>query len=85
MVELKIDRYGDKRWYQYSRIHRTNMPAIIYSNGNKEWCRNDLFHRLDGPAIEYIDNQKYWFYENQHIECNSQEEFERLIKLKLLW
>ena len=43
------------------------------------------FHRLDGPAIKYNDGEKEWYYEDNFIDCNSQEEFERYIKLKLFW
>ena len=54
-----------------------------YFNSNK------VLHRLEGPALEYFDGEliylKAWYYEGEQIECNSQEEFERLIKLKLFW
>ena len=37
-------------------------------------------HRLDGPAI--IDGEnKRWFIDGKHIPVNSQEEFERYMKL----
>ena len=51
-----------------------------YTDGTKEWYQNDLLHRLDGPAIEWCNGNKCWYYENQRIECSSQEEFERIIK-----
>ena len=38
-------------------------------------------HRVDGPALIY-NNIKNWYYRGQLIDCFSQEEFERLIKLK---
>ena len=42
-------------------------------------------HRLDGPAIQYPIGKSYWFINHKPINCNSQEEFERLIKLKAFW
>ncbi len=44
-----------------------------------------IIHREDGPAIEYNDGKRSWYYHNERIECNSQEEFERLINLKAFW
>jgi len=64
--------------------HRINGPALIGYNGDKHWYVHGKCHRLDGPARE-IDNQKQWFYKGDLIDCNTQEEFERIIKLKLLW
>ena len=76
---------GSKCWFQNGLRHRLNGPAIEYSNGTKEWYQNGLLHRIDGPAIECVDGEKYWWFEGKLIDCNSQEEFERLIKLKLFW
>ncbi|CAB4196760.1 hypothetical protein UFOVP1290_280 [uncultured Caudovirales phage] len=43
-------------------------------------------HRLNGPAIYYPDGKDcLWFINHKQIPCNSQEEFERLIKLKAFW
>jgi len=51
--------------------------------GTKRWTLNGLFHREDGPAIESAYGDEYWFLHGKYI--NSQKEFERLIKLKVLW
>jgi hypothetical protein len=75
---------GDKVWYQNGLCHRLDGPAREY-NVYKEWYQNGLLHRLDGSAIECVDGKKYWFFEGKYIDCNSQEEFERYIKLKLFW
>ena len=72
-------------YYLNNKFHRIDGPAIEYSNGDKWWLQNGLWHRIDGPAIEYADGDKWWYYEDEKIECNSQEEFERIIKLKLFW
>jgi len=40
---------------------------------------------LDGPAIEYSDGTKEWWYQGKFINCSSQEEFEKLLKVKFLW
>jgi hypothetical protein len=75
---------GDKFWYQNGLLHRLDGPAI-FSDGDEFWYQNGLPHRLDGPAVEYSNGEKYWYYEGEKIECNSQKEFEKYVKLKLFW
>lgn len=57
----------------------------IISFGNKLWFQNYQLHRLDGPAIEWRDGKFSWYYHGKYIKCSSQAEFERIIRLKLLW
>lgn len=82
---LYISNCGTKRWYKDNIRHRLNGPAYHFSSGHKVWYQNDQLHRSDGHAIEYYNGCKVWYYQNQRIECDSQEEFERIIKLKILW
>ena len=42
-------------------------------------------HREDGPAIEYANGYKAWWLNGKQINCKSQEEFVRLMKLKVFW
>ena len=76
---------GNKFWYKNGRLHREDGPAVEYPNGYKEWYFEGEWHRLDGPAIETSDGHKEWYYQGKHIECSSQEEFEKIIKLKAFW
>jgi hypothetical protein len=43
--------------------------------------KNHYLHRIDGPTIEW-DGKKIWYYHGTKIECSSQEEFEKILKLK---
>jgi hypothetical protein len=88
MVNLLIDKNGTKRYrdnnhYSY---HRLNGPAHI-CKGLNQWICDGLYHRVDGPAIEYLHKkaQNVWYYKGKCMPCSSQEEFERLIKLSILW
>lgn len=59
---LTIDKCENKRWTNRSgELHRTDGPALEFSNGTKEWYQNGKLHRTDGPAIEYINGTKYWY------------------------
>ena len=63
-VEIVIDEYGTKRWYQNGFLHRLDGPAIEWKEGGKEWYVNGELHRLDGPARIWIDGTKVWFQQN---------------------
>jgi len=80
---LIIDKFGDKYWYKDDLLHREDGPAIEETNGDKFWYIEGKIHRADGPAIEYINGIKFWYYQGKYIKCSSQQQFERLIKLKV--
>lgn len=85
-MSVKKELRGGIAWYnKKDQLHRLDGPAVEYTDGSKVWYVEHKLHRLDGPAAEYASGDKYWFYEDELIECNSQEEFERLIKLKAFW
>lgn len=44
-------------------------------------------HRIDGPANEYKTQPQYntWWYNGKRIECKSQNQFNKIIKLKAFW
>lgn len=84
-THMAITTDSHKIWYQNGKIHRLDGPAIKYADGRMDWYQDDKHHRLDGPAIEYADGHKIWFVEGKLINCNSQEEFDRLLKLKAFW
>lgn len=72
---------GCKHWYINGKRHRIGGPASIYSYGAEEWYCHGKLHRLDGPAVIGDNTIGEWYYHGQHIDCTSQKEFERLIKL----
>lgn len=82
---LFIDYNGNKFWYLNGKLHREDGPAAIHITGDKCWLLNGNLHREDGPAVEFDDGDKEWYYHGKLINCSSQEEFERLIKLKVFW
>jgi hypothetical protein len=58
----------------------------IFSNGEEHWVNDiGLYHREDGPAFISTFGTQYWYYDGQYIHCSSQEEFERILKLKAFW
>jgi hypothetical protein len=83
--ELYEQSNGTKRWYLNNNYHREDGPAIEYANGDKEYYINNKLHREDGPAVVYYSNHKEWWLHGEGLSCTTQEEFERLMRLKAFW
>jgi hypothetical protein len=82
MIEykVKVDEYGDKRWYLNDKLHREDGPAIESANGDKSWWLNGQRHREDGPAIEH-DRTKHWYKNGEKL---TEQEFNNRTKTKEL-
>ena len=80
---------GGKQWFIEGKRHRIDGPAIEFADGTKEWFIEDKRHRIDGPAIERYDISKKlgkkYYYLGKYIDCNSNEEYFKLLKLKAFW
>tara|TARA_B110000503_G_C7001013_1_gene351534 strand:+ start:341 stop:601 length:261 start_codon:yes stop_codon:yes gene_type:complete len=74
---------GTKYWYLNDLLHREDGPAFEGAGGIKAWYINGKFHREDGPAIEYAHGDKRWYYQGKLIDCKDNQEFLRIIKLKM--
>jgi hypothetical protein len=67
MAECETDEYGTKFWYNNSgRRHRTDGPAIVYTDGCMMWFVHGERHRTDGPAVIWGDGQINW-----HLDGNA--------------
>tara|TARA_R110000868_G_scaffold77151_3_gene221249 strand:+ start:2082 stop:2342 length:261 start_codon:yes stop_codon:yes gene_type:complete len=80
-----INYIGDKIWYLNGLLHRTDGPAIEFSNGDKSWYLNGLRHREDGPAYEGVYGLQSWYYHGSYIYCKDNQEFLRIVKLKMFF
>lgn len=75
--EIKLDDDGE--------FHSDKGPAIIDPNGDKFWFIHGKMHRVDGPAAEFNDGFKEWFIDDKQVLCATQEEFEKLLKMRAFW
>jgi hypothetical protein len=78
-------KVGLKMWYRNGILHRENGPAIERSDNVEEWFFNGKLHRLDGPASSDGEGNQEWHVDGHRIYCENNEEFLRLVKLKLFW
>lgn len=80
---IRTFKIGTVYWLKNGDLHRDEGPAAIYPDGYRSWYQNGELHRLDGPAVESTDGEgDEWFIEDRQVDCKTQEEFDRLIKLK---
>jgi hypothetical protein len=88
LIIVKNVRY----WFKDDLYHRINGPAIEYMDLDlldpnriiKQWYFEGLLHRENGPASECADGNTYW-YHGENIDCETTEEFLKIIKLKAFW
>lgn len=75
-----------EEWRIHNLIHRVGGPAKIF-RGRVEYYQLGMLHRLDGPAVIFnpIEQQWLWWYKGIIVDCHSQSEFDRILKLKFLW
>ena len=62
--QIKIDKYGTKRYYLNGNLHREDGPAA-------EWAK---------PAIEYANAYKEWWLNGKHYGINNKFTNESWIK-----
>jgi hypothetical protein len=85
MTNSVINKFG-KYWFnENSAFHREDGPAVEYIDGDQEWYINGKLHREDGPAVVWANGYKVWYYNGKNIDCKTQEEFEKIIKLRMFW
>lgn len=66
--------------------HNPDGPAVIMKDCSTWWLYG-LRHRIDGPAIEFKikTHLNKWFYYGKKVDCNNQEEFDKILNLKAFW
>ena len=59
---VETDEHGTVSFFNNAgAVHRTDGPAVIYSDGNALWYQYGKLHRTDGPAIVYPDGTESWY------------------------
>jgi hypothetical protein len=82
--ELTVRPNGNKEYRLRGKLHREDGPAFEGFAGDKSWYINGKLHREDGPAVETANGYKAYYLSGLPINCNSEEEFMRIAKLKIL-
>jgi hypothetical protein len=83
LFEIKTNIYG-RSYCKNGSLHREDGPAYESTTSAKYWSIDGRFHRENGPAVILFKGEKMWFYKGRKIDCEIQEEFEQIIKLKLI-
>jgi len=76
------------RWYDKSSDHRKSY----YPNSRfTTYYKRNLRHRTNGPAYVQLYTTSFspaleeWWINGEKVPCSSQEDFEKLMKLKAFW
>lgn len=86
MTKQRIDKNENRIFYYHDDLlHREDGPAVEWIDGYQEWYHHGKLHRLDGPAIVHPYGLHKWFVNNKWIECKTQKEFVKLMKLRAFW
>jgi hypothetical protein len=52
-------------WKMDGKLHRTDGPAVIDSDGTQVWYLDGKVHRTDGPAAIDSDGTQAWYLDNK--------------------
>ena len=55
----ETDGNGDKRWYLNGNFHRTDGPAVEYSDGTKYWFLNN--ERVEMEDVLPDPKDQFWW------------------------
>ena len=89
ILNLLISLFGSKRVFDnkieyrniLGQLHRTDGPAVEYSDGDKFWYINGKRHREDGPVVEWNNGDKEWYLND--INYTEDQYHQEIIKIKL--
>jgi hypothetical protein len=76
----------DKYYCTNTDDDKTFLTTVVMNTS--EITRDNIYemHNEDGPVITYFDgSNKEWYWHNKKIDCNTQEEFEKMLKMKAFW
>lgn len=62
----RTSKGGTKYLDDQKRLHRTDGPALIRSDGGELWCLCGEIHRTDGPAW-ITPSECLWFLESTEL------------------
>jgi hypothetical protein len=80
-------RQRENAGYLMSDTEDDDKPGFIAVDGYKAWYHpiTRRWHRTNGPARIWKDGREEWYLYGEYIDCKTQEEFEKLMRLKAFW
>jgi hypothetical protein len=62
-------------------INNIKYDIVYYPSGYIMYYKNDIIHRTDGPAVDHFV-YKEWWVDSKRINCQSNEEFLKMMKYR---
>jgi hypothetical protein len=79
----KTDYLGNKHYYLDGD---PEYKYVVYTNGDRAYFKDTrLLHNETGPAYITANGKEYWYLNDEMIDCETQQEFESIMKLKVFW
>jgi hypothetical protein len=73
-------------WFVNDKLHRdSDLQAYEDASGYRAWWQHDKYHRTTWPARMWGDGRKEWWINGEKLDCTTQAEFEKLMRLKAFW
>lgn len=82
-IDVRFDESGTQRWFNSDgELHRTDGPAVVYSDGMVIWYLNGKRHRTDGPAMTLSTGTEYWYVNDElhRLDGPAQKQFNGLCR-----
>jgi hypothetical protein len=90
LMSYCINKKIDEHSYMTQGMSGNYTYQFWFYDSNYSVC-----HKIDGPAVirmelslpndQKINAYQEWWYMGTKLNCSSQEEFERILKLKVFW
>lgn len=81
-VDGPADEYanGDQMWFIHGAPHRLDGPAVIITGPNIAFHPIN-YNRIEPNLLHVVE----WWVEDEQVPVSSQEEFEKMMKMKVFW
>ena len=83
---IEIKGFATSKEFHTYRSSKLDLEKDVSSDSVYYYDKDCRLHNPFGPASHvYSTDTKEWFIHGYYINCNTQEEFERYMRLKAFW
>ncbi len=68
-MEIRTHSIANEVYVNKDKLHRIDVPAVVYSCGIELWFKDGFLHRVDGPAVIGLNGFRMWYVEGKL--CNT--------------
>jgi hypothetical protein len=74
-------------FYEEIKIEDGVEYKVTITDDWDAWTLGGKLHRMKGPAVVGKNEpiKQAWWFQGERVICSSQDEFERIVALKIFW